>query len=94
LRDSAAVEKFANSMLRSSAAHRGAEHVTAEAASFRRERGIWRLQTMRGPKAGTGTASPNVSTFITASWWHSSHVTDSERAPFSRMLANVIGGPR
>jgi hypothetical protein len=47
-----------------------------------------------GAKAGTGTASLNASTFITASWWHSSQVTDSERTPFSRMLASVIGGPR
>jgi hypothetical protein len=38
-------------------------------------------------------ASWKASTFITASWWHSSQVTDSERTPFSRMLASVIGGP-
>jgi hypothetical protein len=29
-----------------------------------------------------------------ASWWQSWHVTESERTPFSRMLASVIGGPR
>jgi hypothetical protein len=31
---------------------------------------------------------------MTASWWHSSHATDSERTSWARMLASVIGGPR
>jgi hypothetical protein len=52
------------------------------------------VHTMRGPKAGTGVASSKASTFITASWWHGSQVMESERTPFSRMLASVIGGPR
>jgi hypothetical protein len=52
------------------------------------------VQTIRAPKAGTGIASPNASTFITASWWHTSQVTKSERAPFARILARVIRGPR
>jgi hypothetical protein len=52
------------------------------------------VQTMRGPKAGTATASPKASTFITASRWQSWQVTESERTPFARMLASVIGGPR
>ena len=47
---------------------------------------------MRGPKAETGVASPNASAFISAWWWHNSHVTESERTPLSRMLASVIGG--
>ena len=47
---------------------------------------------MRGRKAGTGVASPKASAFIIAAWWHSSQVTESERTPFSRMLASVIGG--
>jgi hypothetical protein len=52
------------------------------------------VQTMRGPKAGTGVASPNASTFIRASWRHNSQVTESERTPFSRVLASVIGAGR
>jgi hypothetical protein len=48
------------------------------------------VQTMRGPKAGAGVASSNASTFNTASWWHSSQVTESERTPFSRMFARVV----
>jgi hypothetical protein len=36
----------------------------------------------------------NASTLLTASWWQSSQVTESERTPFSRMPASVIGGPR
>jgi hypothetical protein len=34
------------------------------------------VQTIRGAKAGTGTASSNASTFMTASWWQSSQVKD------------------
>jgi hypothetical protein len=34
---------------------------------------------MRGPKAVTGIASSSASTFIMASWWHSSQVTGSKR---------------
>jgi hypothetical protein len=52
------------------------------------------VQTMRGPNAGTVTSLSKASTFITAWWWHSSQVTQSERTPFSRMSASVIGGPR
>jgi hypothetical protein len=48
----------------------------------------------RGPTAGTGVAPSNASTFITASWWQSSQVTDSERMLFALMLARVMGGPR
>jgi hypothetical protein len=48
---------------------------------------------MRGPKAGTGIPSPNVSTFMTAWWWHRWQATESERTPSSRMLASVIGEP-
>jgi hypothetical protein len=42
---------------------------------------------MRGPKTAAGIASSSASTFIRASWWQSSQVTESERTPFSRILA-------
>jgi hypothetical protein len=38
--------------------------------------------------------SPEGPAFITAAWRRASQVTESERMPFSRMLASVIGGPR
>ena len=41
----------------------------------------------------TCAASPQRSADSTASWWHSTHVTASERTPSSRMLPRVIGGP-
>jgi hypothetical protein len=52
------------------------------------------VQTIRGPKDGTGTASPNLSTFMTALWWQSVQLTQSERTPCARMLRKSIGGPR
>ena len=51
------------------------------------------VQTMRGRKARTSTASGQRSADNTASWRHSSHVTASERTPRLRMLPRVIGGP-
>jgi hypothetical protein len=39
------------------------------------------VQTMRGPKAGTGASSGQASTFSTASWWQRSQTTHSERTP-------------
>ena len=41
----------------------------------------------------TSTASGQRSAGSTASWWHSSHVTASERTPSDRMFPSVIGGP-
>jgi hypothetical protein len=50
------------------------------------------VQTMRGPKAGTGTSSPKRSTLSTAVV---AEVADlSERTFWVRILARVIGGPR
>jgi hypothetical protein len=43
---------------------------------------------------GSGIGHPKASTFITAAWWITSQLTESERTPFSRMSASVIGGPR
>lgn len=51
------------------------------------------VQTMRGRNARTSTASLQRSAGRTARWWHSSHVTASDRTPSSRMLPSVIGGP-
>ena len=39
------------------------------------------VQSILGPKAGTGTSSPKASTLMTASWWHRSQTTPSERTP-------------
>ena len=49
------------------------------------------VQTMRRWNARTGTASTQRSAGSTASWWHSSHVTASERTPCERMFPSVIG---
>jgi hypothetical protein len=46
------------------------------------------------PKGRNRNRIAECATFIRASWWHRSHVTESERTPFARMLASVIGGPR
>jgi hypothetical protein len=49
------------------------------------------VQTMRGPKVGTGTLSGQRSAFRIAWWWQSQHDTSSDRTPSSRMLPSVIG---
>ena len=43
-----------------------------------------RVQTIRGRKARTKTASAQPPADSTASWRHSSHVTASERTPIAR----------
>src|SRR5260370_36787004 len=57
------------------------------------------VQTMRGPKAGTGIVSPKASTFIRTSWWHSSQVTEKRAhavrphvAERHRRAAIAVGG--
>jgi hypothetical protein len=51
------------------------------------------VQTMRGPKDGTGTSSGHVSTESNAERWHNRQLIDSERTPCARMLPSVIAGP-
>ena len=51
------------------------------------------VHTIRGRKVLTRMSSDQLSACTTASWWHGSHVTESDRTPSSRMLPSVIGGP-
>jgi hypothetical protein len=52
-----------------------------------------RVHTMRGPNAGTGTSSGQLSALRIARWWHIQQHTSSDRTPLARMLPRVIGGP-
>ena len=54
---------------------------------------LHRVQTTRRRKARTSAASDHSSATRTASWWHSSQVTASDRTPSSRMLPRVMRGP-
>jgi hypothetical protein len=45
------------------------------------------VQTMRGPKDSTGVIGPAV----TAPWWQSQQLTESERTPWERMFPSVMG---
>jgi hypothetical protein len=50
-----------------------------------------RCRPWAGPKDGIGIVSPNASALTRAAWWHNPQVTESDRTPFSRMFASVIG---
>jgi hypothetical protein len=52
------------------------------------------VQTMRGPKDGTGTWFGHASTASTARWRQIKQHTMSERTPFARMLPSVMVGPQ
>jgi hypothetical protein len=49
------------------------------------------VQTIRGPKVGTGKSSDHGSALMIARWWHTQQHTSSDRTPLARMLPSVMG---
>jgi hypothetical protein len=48
------------------------------------------VQTMRGPKDGTGTSSDHGSALRIARWWQIQQHTSSDRTPLARMLPSRL----
>jgi hypothetical protein len=53
-----------------------------------------RLQRKRRLTSGATMVSASASTFTSATWPQASHLAMTARAPFWRMFASVIGGPK
>jgi hypothetical protein len=80
--------------LQTSEAHGSGELSSSRPTVAPASSAVGRRRQSRVRKDGTTIGSGNLSTVMTAVWWHSSQVIESEHTPFARMLASVIGEPR